>query len=318
MSGIAETFDFTPHEITLCRQIGRGLQARLAASPVAADRLTFCEPEDSARHHIYARSMPEWTMRRTPAISIVPVAAPLGTGEEHPLRALGFEMMVRGPSMARVMAILNAARAWLLTLNQSIVLPRSATTHYGQKTGAILGIPPALAASPALGASEDLWAIVRTEAITNIIAYADGDPGVSTAEGEAEAGMSMAVYAYPVRMRGAREALLAMYAPAGGLVELNRGTIEVTTTHVILTSNAPVGTTTIPLAAPPTTTIGDVRAAIDAVAGWSTEDGDHVDDAQPATSLLEMSETTAYDGPGDGPVSLARALATAEMDSSLV
>jgi hypothetical protein len=313
---ISETFEFTPTDITLCRQIGRAWAARLAGAANAADRLTFVEPGTSSKGNIYAGSLPPRSMRHSPAVGIAPIAAPVSASDNGggPLRTIAVEFTARAATLIRAMAILQAAKTWLLDHERTIVLPRTASTLYGQQVGNVIGMPPSLTGSDnGIGASEDLWATVHTAALTNLIPIATGDPnGAGTEEGEAEASMAIVFRVYPVRVRGAAEAFLALYDEE--IIELGRGTIAVSATHLTITSNSPVGTTAISLAGK---SIADVRTLIDAVAGWSTEDGDDTDNNGAATTLLAMAETDAF-AAGGGPVGVGRTRTGDEIDGKLV
>jgi hypothetical protein len=319
-----QSFTHTPTDVDLCRQIGRWWAQRTAASPAAADRLTYCEPDASTPANLYACPMPDRRFRKATGggVSITPEPAAHDPAGIVRTIGIGFEARARTP--ARCIAMLRQIRAWMLPDERALVLPSAATIYLGQKVGRIIGAPADLSAFPpttpgsgiAFGSSIDVWAIVGTAPLqhpTPVLSGAGGGGagGSATAEGEALATMTLLVRAYPVRIFGPREAFTALYAPAGGLVELNRGTIEVTATHLIITSNAPIGTTTIALAG---STMGQVRTAIGAVAGWSTADGEQVDNNLSATRLLPMAETTAYDGAGDGPVSVLRLPSTVDQN----
>lgn len=298
MTTTIDTFDLVPHDRTLCQQIGRALAARTAGAAIAANRLTFCEDTSSAAANLYASAMPPRAHRLSPAISITTTTAPSGGGgDDGPLRTIAVLIEARTTKLMRAVALLHDIRRWLLPSERTIVLPNNAETMLGQKVGRVIGRP---ATAAAIGASTDLWAIVGVEPLLSVTPVLSGLPGNATEEGEAMAQMSLIIRAYPVRVRGALEAFLVLYGP--GLVEIMMGTIAVSATHCTIVSNSPTGATAIALGMK---TIGQVRAEIEAVADWSTEDGDDADDDAPATALAPMSATAAYPS-GGGPAAVGR------------
>lgn len=299
-----------PNALTLCEQVGRHWAASSSLG-LTADSFaeTFGDASGTDQSGpttaLWACALPERARRAECAASLVPAVAPVADNTTG-MRSLGVAVTAHAPTIRRAMDLIEDLVAVLWPDGVPAARVPDPPAILGQRLEGIIGPPDLVSLTPtATPAAAPLWRVIDPVITQNPLELfsgaapsgSGGGGGGASDDGDAVATIVLGFLVVPVTLCGPRRAFDLRYA--GDPLEVGRGTARITGTlgqpgtDLVLTSNDPIGTTTIPLAS--VATVADLRAAItSADPDWTIPYTNAAADDRAATDTLAMTETEAH------------------------